>query len=329
MSPKMKKFFSYYRPYLRIFVLDMACAFTASGINLAFPLIVRYIATDLLRPEAPAAVSSFILVALVMVAMTIAEYYCNFFITFYGHVMGARMEADLRNELFAHLQKLSFSYYDNQKTGQIMSRITNDLFEITELYHHGPEDLLISTVKLVGSFLILMTINAPLTLIVFAFIPPMIFFAYHYNRKMRQAFQKNRARVAAINAGIEDSISGVRVVKSFANEHLELEKFHRNNYRYLESKKNSYYYMGRYHSGITAFSSMIYVAVVIAAALLIRGNQVNTLDLVTFLLYINTFLDPIKNWSISANSFKMASPGLTAFTSFFRLPLISWMPGMR
>jgi ATP-binding cassette subfamily B protein len=316
MSPKMKKFFSYYRPYLRIFVLDMACAFTASGINLAFPLIVRYIATDLLRPEAPAAVSSFILVALVMVAMTIAEYYCNFFITFYGHVMGARMEADLRNELFAHLQKLSFSYYDNQKTGQIMSRITNDLFEITELYHHGPEDLLISTVKLVGSFLILMTINAPLTLIVFAFIPPMIFFAYHYNRKMRQAFQKNRARVAAINAGIEDSISGVRVVKSFANEHLELEKFHRNNYRYLESKKNSYYYMGRYHSGITAFSSMIYVAVVIAAALLIRGNQVNTLDLVTFLLYINTFLDPIKKLVNFGEQFQN---GFSGFDRFYEL----------
>jgi len=312
----MKKFFSYYRPYLRIFVLDMACAFTASGINLAFPLIVRYIATDLLRPEAPAAVSSFILVALVMVAMTIAEYYCNFFITFYGHVMGARMEADLRNELFAHLQKLSFSYYDNQKTGQIMSRITNDLFEITELYHHGPEDLLISTVKLVGSFLILMTINAPLTLIVFAFIPPMIFFAYHYNRKMRQAFQKNRARVAAINAGIEDSISGVRVVKSFANEHLELEKFHRNNYRYLESKKNSYYYMGRYHSGITAFSSMIYVAVVIAAALLIRGNQVNTLDLVTFLLYINTFLDPIKKLVNFGEQFQN---GFSGFDRFYEL----------
>ncbi|HHT05999.1 MAG TPA: ABC transporter ATP-binding protein, partial [Hydrogenispora sp.] len=226
------------------------------------------------------------------------------------------MEADLRNELFAHLQKLSFSYYDNQKTGQIMSRITNDLFEITELYHHGPEDLLISTVKLVGSFLILMTINAPLTLIVFAFIPPMIFFAYHYNRKMRQAFQKNRARVAAINAGIEDSISGVRVVKSFANEHLELEKFHRNNYRYLESKKNSYYYMGRYHSGITAFSSMIYVAVVIAAALLIRGNQVNTLDLVTFLLYINTFLDPIKKLVNFGEQFQN---GFSGFDRFYEL----------
>src|SRR5690606_31196717 len=221
-----------------------------------------------------------------------------------------------RNELFAHLQKLSFSYYDNQKTGQIMSRITNDLFEITELYHHGPEDLLISAVKLVGSFLILIRINAPLTLIVFSFIPLMFFFAYYYNRKMRQAFQKNRARMAAINAGIEDSLSGVRVVKSFANEHLELEKFHRNNHQYLASKKNSYYYMGRYHSGITAFSSMIYVAVVVAAAVLIQGNRVNTLDLVTFLLYINTFLDPIKKLVNFGEQFQN---GFSGFDRFYEI----------
>jgi ATP-binding cassette subfamily B protein len=316
MSPKMKKFFSYYRPYLKIFSLDMICALLAAGINLVFPLIVRYIAIDLLQPARPAPTTSFLLIASALVVMTIAEYYCNFFITFYGHVMGARMEADLRNELFAHLQKLSFSYYDNQKTGQIMSRITNDLFEITELYHHGPEDLLISAVKLVGSFFILLTINAPLTLIVFSFIPPMIYFAYRYNQKMRRAFQMNRAKVAEINAGIEDSISGVRVVKSFANEHLELAKFHRNNHRYLESKRNSYYYMGRYHSGITAFGSMIYVAVVIAAAILIRGNRVGTLDLITFLLYINTFLDPIKKLVNFGEQFQN---GISGFDRFYEL----------
>ncbi|NLY92110.1 MAG: ABC transporter ATP-binding protein [Firmicutes bacterium] len=316
MSQKMKKFFSYYRPYLGIFGLDMVCALTAAGINLVFPLIVRYIATDLLQPAVPVAPASFLFIALVLVVMTIAEYYCNFFITYYGHVMGAKMEADLRNELFAHLQKLSFNYYDNQKTGQIMSRITNDLFEITELYHHGPEDLLISAVKLTGSFFILLTINTPLTLIVFSFIPPMIFFAYRYNLKMRRAFQMNRAKIAEINAGIEDSISGVRVVKSFANEHLELEKFHRNNHRYFESKKNSYYFMGRYHSGITAFSSMIYVAVVIAAALLIRGNRVDTLDLVTFLLYINTFLDPIKKLVNFGEQFQN---GFSGFDRFYEL----------
>ncbi|HBR34255.1 MAG TPA: thiamine ABC transporter permease, partial [Firmicutes bacterium] len=233
MSPKLKKFFSYYRPYLRIFTLDMVCALIAAGINLAFPLVVRYIATDLLQPPLPETLKPFIMIAVVMVMMTIIEYFCNFYITYYGHVMGAKMEYDLRNELFSHLQKLSFNYYDNQKTGQVMSRLTNDLFEITELYHHGPEDLLISVVKLSGSFIILMGINPKLTLIVFSFIPVMIYFAYHYNMKMRRAFQMNRAKIAEINAGIEDSISGVRVVKSFTNEHLEIDKFRRNNHRYV------------------------------------------------------------------------------------------------
>ncbi len=316
MSPKLKKFFSYYRPYLRIFTLDMVCALIAAGINLAFPLVVRYIATDLLQPPLPETLKPFIMIAVVMVMMTIIEYFCNFYITYYGHVMGAKMEYDLRNELFSHLQKLSFNYYDNQKTGQVMSRLTNDLFEITELYHHGPEDLLISVVKLSGSFIILMGINPKLTLIVFSFIPVMIYFAYHYNMKMRRAFQMNRAKIAEINAGIEDSISGVRVVKSFTNEHLEIDKFRRNNHRYVDSKKNSYYFMGRYHSGITAFSSLIYVAVVTAAALLIRDGQVDTLDLITFLLYINTFLDPIKKLVNFGEQFQN---GFSGFDRFYEL----------
>jgi ATP-binding cassette subfamily B protein len=294
----------------------MVCAVIAAGINLAFPLVVRYIATDLLQPPLPETLKPFIMVAVLMVMMTIIEYFCNFYITYYGHVMGAKMEYDLRNDLFSHLQKLSFNYYDNQKTGQVMSRLTNDLFEITELYHHGPEDLLISVVKLSGSFIILMGINPKLTLIVFSFIPVMIYFAYYYNVKMRRAFQMNRAKIAEINAGIEDSISGVRVVKSFTNEHLELDKFRRNNHRYVDSKKNSYYFMGRYHSGVTAFSSLIYVAVVTAASLLIRGGQVDTLDLITFLLYINTFLDPIKKLVNFGEQFQN---GFSGFDRFYQL----------
>ena len=210
MSPKMRKFFSYYRPYLKILTLDLTCALIAAGINLVFPLIIRYIATNLLQPPLPATLTPFLVVAVAMVLMTVVEYYCNFFITYYGHLMGAKMEYDLRNELFEHIQKLSFSYYDNQKTGQLMSRITNDLFEITELYHHGPEDILISAVKLSGSFVILMTINYQLTLIVFSFIPLMFYFAYYYNQKMRRAFQMNRAKIAEINAGYPKASGQVR-----------------------------------------------------------------------------------------------------------------------
>ena len=316
MSRKTKKFLSYYRPYLGLFIADLSCALIAAGINLVFPLIIRFITKDLLGTDQTIIMATIWKLALLMMVLTVVEYCCNFFITSYGHLMGAKMEYDLRNELFNHLQKLSFNYYDNQKTGQIMSRITNDLFEITELYHHGPEDLLISLTKLIGSFIILSQINIQLSLVVFTFIPLMICFAYYYNRKMRQAFRKNRERIAAINAGIEDSISGVRVVKSFANEELEMEKFRENNHRYVDSKKVSYRYMGRYHSGINAFSSLIYLSLVVAAALFIEGGRVNSLDLLTFLLYINVFLEPIRKLINFGEQFQN---GLSGFDRFYEV----------
>lgn len=316
MSQKLKKFISYYRPYLGLFFADLGCALVASGISLVFPLIIRYITKDVLGTDLSMAMATIWKMVSLMLFLTAVEYCCNYFITSYGHVMGARMEYDLRNEIFNHLQKLSFNYYDNQKTGQIMSRITNDLFEITELYHHGPEDLLISLTKLIGSFIILFQINIPLTLVIFSFIPLMVLFAYYYNRKMRRAFRKNRERIAAINAGIEDSISGVRVVKSFANEELEMEKFRENNHRYVDSKRDSYRYMGRYHSGINAFSSLIYLVLVVAAALFIGGGKVNSLDLLTFLLYINVFLEPINKLINFGEQFQN---GLSGFDRFYEV----------
>lgn len=316
MSRKLIKFLSYYRPYLGLFVADLGCAFVAAGISLVFPLIIRYITKDVFGTGLTVAMATIWKLVLLMLVLTVIEYCCNYFITSYGHLMGAKMEYDLRNELFDHLQKLSFNYYDNQKTGQIMSRITNDLFEITELYHHGPEDLLISLTKLIGSFIILYGINIQLTLVVFSFIPLMVYFAYYYNRKMRQAFRKNREKISAINAGIEDSISGVRVVKSFANEDLEIEKFRENNLRYVDSKKNSYRYMGRYHSGINAFSSLIYLVLVVAAALLIGGGRINSLDLLTFLLYINVFLEPIRKLINFGEQFQN---GLSGFDRFYEV----------
>jgi ATP-binding cassette subfamily B protein len=312
MNPKMQKFLSYYRPYRTLFAADLGCAFTAAGISLAFPMIIRYITKDVLGAGA-AAMGIIWKLALVMIGLTALEYCCNYFITSYGHLMGARMEYDLRNEIFNHLQKLSFNYYDNQKTGQIMSRITNDLFEITELYHHGPEDVLISLTKLVGAFIILIGINLRLTLVIFAFIPLMILFAYYYNRKMRKAFRKNRERIADINATTEDSISGVRVVKSFANEDLEMEKFRENNHRFVDSKKDSYHYMGRYQSGINAFSSLIYVVLVVSAAVFVSGGQIKALDLLTFLLYINVFLEPIKKLINFGEQFQNGASGFDRF----------------
>jgi ATP-binding cassette subfamily B protein len=324
MESKFKKFISYYRPYLRTFLTDLGCAFIAAGVSLAFPLIIRYITNVFLKDGAVSAVGIVWPMALFMLAMVIVEFFCNYYITTCGHVMGARMEYDLRNEIFNHLQKLSFNYYDNQKTGQIMSRITNDLFDITELYHHGPEDLLISLTKLIGSFCILCRINFWLTLVVFVFIPPMGLFAYYYNRQMRRAFRKNREKIAEINAGTEESISGVRVVKSFANEDLELEKFRESNQRFVETKKNSYKYMGRYNSGINAFSSLIYVVLVVAAAFLIGRGRINPLDLLTFLLYINVFLEPIKKLINFGEQFQN---GISGFDRFYEV--LSIAPDIR
>jgi ATP-binding cassette subfamily B protein len=320
MKRKMHQFLSYYRPYIGLFAADLICAFTAAGISLAFPMIIRYITKDVFQANTTVATGIIGKLALLMLGLTVLEYCCNFFITTYGHIMGAKMEYDLRNEIFNHLQKLSFNYYDNQKTGQIMSRITTDLFEITELYHHGPEDLLISLTKLVGAFIILSEINFRLTLIIFVMIPLMVWFAYYYNRKMRRAFRKNREKIAAINATTEDSISGVRVVKSFANEAIETEKFRENNHRFLDSKKESYRYMGRYHSGINAFSSLIYIVLVVAATWLINDRRITSLDLLTFLLYINIFLEPIKKLINFGEQFQN---GLSGFDRFYEVLAIA------
>ncbi len=321
MESKFKKFISYYRPYLGTFLADLGCAFIAAGISLAFPLIIRYIANILLKDGAvftlnTAPVPIIWRLAVLMLGMVVVEFFCNYYITTCGHIMGARMEYDLRNEIFNHLQKLSFNYYDNQKTGQIMSRITNDLFDITELYHHGPEDVLISLTKLIGAFCILCQMNFLLTLVVFIFIPPMGLFAYYYNRQMRYAFRKNREKIAEINAGTEESISGVRVVKSFANEDLELQKFRESNQRFVETKKNSYKYMGRYNSGINAFSSLIYVVLVVAASFLIGRGQIRAIDLLTFLLYINVFLEPIKKLINFGEQFQN---GISGFDRFYEV----------
>ncbi|NLK21875.1 MAG: ABC transporter ATP-binding protein [Epulopiscium sp.] len=316
MSSKAKAFLSYYKPYMGIFIADMVCAFIAAGINLVFPLIVRYITGDVLNANSSIAVGLIVKATLLMLFLTLVEYLCNYFISSYGHIMGVRMEHDMRNDIFSHLQKLSFSYFDDQKTGHIMSRITNDLFDITELCHHGPEDLLISVTKLVGSFIILMNINLKLTLIVFAFIPVMFLFAYYYNGKMHRAFKKNREKISIINAGIEDSLSGIRVVKSFTNEDIEMEKFEENNLQFVHTKSNSYHYMAKYHSGINAFGSLIYVALILGASLLINKNQINTVDLITFLLYIGSFLEPVRKLVNFAEQFQN---GITGFERFYEI----------
>lgn len=291
---RIKKFLSYYRPYKRLFLMDMFCAIVAAGISLVFPMITRYITNDVLNGELSKQMEIILYLGGFMLVLIALEYLCNYFVAYQGHVMGAHMEADMRNELFQHYQKLSFSFYDEQKVGQLMTRLTNDLFSLTELYHHGPEDIIISLIKIIGAFLILLTVNVPLTLIVFAILPFMVAFSIYYNKQMKKAFRANKQKIGDINARIEDSLSGIRVVKSFANEHEELHRFRHENNLWLDTKRNSYHKMGRFHSGLSAFISFITVVVIVGGGLLISKTVLNAGDLIAFLLYIGNLTDPIK-----------------------------------
>lgn len=317
MSPKAKKFLSYYKPYKVLFFADMFFALLAAGITLIYPMIVRYITnTVLVQYEMSQALTIIVKLTFVMIGLIIIEFICKFFIAYQGHMMGAKMEYDMRNEIFAHYQKLSFNFYDNQKTGQLMSRVTNDLFDITELCHHGPEDIVISVIKFVGAFVILLYINIPLTLIVFSIIPVMFVYAYKMKGNMHQAFKRNREKIADINAQIEDNLSGIRVVKSFANEDVEMHKFLESNNRFVDSKRNSYFIMAMFHSGLGAFTTLINVAVIIGGGIFIVKDIIQLSDLLTYLLYINNLVDPVKQLINFTEQFQN---GITGFDRFVEI----------
>lgn len=257
-----------------------------------------------------------LMLGILLVILVLVEFGCNYYIAYFGHMMGARMEADMRRDIFGHYQKLTFAFYDNQKVGHLLSRITSDLFDISELLHHGPEDVIISLIKIVGSFIILMNVNAKLTLTAFAFVPVMVVFAVYYNKKMKSAFAQNRAKIADINSQIEDSLSGIRVVKSFANENEELKKFNVGNQNFVRAKRTSYLYMGMYHSGLNAMTTLVTVGVLVAGGSFLTTGNVDVSDLITFLLYINNFTEPVKKLVNSAEQFQN---GYTGFERFLEI----------
>ncbi|MEG0591990.1 MAG: ABC transporter ATP-binding protein [Coprobacillus sp.] len=318
MKGRFKKFISYYKPYKRLFFTDMLCAMIAAGVTLVFPIITRYITGEVLL-QTPISMQLIYQLGILMIGLVVLEFGCNFYVTYKGHVMGTYMERDIRNELFEHYQKLSFSFYDEQKTGQLMSRITNDIFSLTELYHHGPEDIVISLIKFVGAFIILSTINLKLTLIVFAFIPVMVLFAIYYNKKMKKAFKRNKQRIGDINARIEDNLSGIRVVKSFANEDEEMDKFQVENNRFVDSKRNSYLYMAKYHSGLGVFTSLITVAVIFFGAVFISQEAIDTPDLIAFILYIANLIDPVKKLINFTEQFQEGATGFERFMEILEI----------
>jgi ATP-binding cassette subfamily B protein len=316
VNSRSKKFLSYYKPYLRWLWADLACAFVVSATLLLLPLCTRYITKDILASGLPNALDQIYLMGAVMLALMALHAVCNTFVDYQGHMMGAMMESDMRRELFDHYQKLSFRFYDEQKTGQLMTRLTNDSFAMAELYHHGPEDIVISFFNFVGAFIILLYINVKLALLVFLFLPVMAVFAYYFNRKMKKAMRTSRDRIGDINAQIEDTLAGIRVVKSFTNEAIERAKFEYENNRFVESRREEYKNEAYFYEGMLIFTQLMSIAVIVFGGAAIVNASLDLADLLTFLLYIGILIEPIKRFS---NFTRLYQEGMTGFERFMEV----------
>ena len=319
MKKNLKKLLGYYKPYKLLFFSDLVFAVIGAAISLVIPLIVRYITNEVIYYEFHEAVKSILILGAVMIGLVLISMGCLYFMIYYGHVMGTKIEADMRRDLFAHYQKLSFTFYDNQKVGSLLSRVTSDLFDITELLHHGPEDIFISVIKFVGACVILLNFNVPLTFVVASFVPIMVVGGYLGNVKMEKAFRLRRQRIGEINGQIEDSLSGIRVVKSFANEKLEMQKFEHGNDGFVDAKKMSYRYMASYFSVLDGMTVLMSVAVLVAGVFLVAGAKLQVTDLLTFMLYISTFTDPIKKLINFTELFQGGYSGFERFAEIMEI----------
>lgn len=308
-----RKFVRYYHPYRRLFYTDMFCALLLSVIDLAFPQILNFLTKGVFLRSAPEIMRTLGIIAVGLIAMYLIRTACQYYITSRGHIMGARMESDMRQDLFDHYQKLSFSYYDRNNTGEMMSKLVSDLFDISELAHHGPENFFISTLKIVGSFLLLLLINVPMTLILLAVTLLMAIFSFYQNKKMRAVFMDNRKKIAGVNSQLQDSLSGIRVVKSFANEDLEQQKFSASNRQFLHSKEGSYKAMGSFHAGNGFFQGMLYTSVLVSGGFFIARGTLAPTDLAVYALYIGIFLNPIEVLINFAEQFQKGYSGFRRF----------------
>lgn len=311
----MKRFLAYYKPYKKALAADLLFAALASAAVLAYPLLVNYMTTMAISDlgiQLPLLLKAIAVFALLM----IVEYVSHFYTDYYGHTLGARMEADMREDLFRHVQGLSFRFHSQTTTGQLMSRTTNDLFMISELAHHGPEDVVISLVRIIGSAAILWHMNGLLALTLFGILPLMFLFAYRYSLKVKDALKRNNERIGDINAQLEDSLSGIRVVQSFTGEALETAKFRDANRSFLESRKRSYLAEALLFNGLTSFMSFMNIAVVVAGAVLISQERLQLTELITFLLYMNTITDPVKRL---VNFTQFLQNGIAGFERFIEL----------
>ena len=313
LKSNLKRLKAYYKPYKKAFWQDMICAILSALIALTIPFVVRYVVQNLVDLPGNEAVTRVIIAGIILAALVIFQLFCNYFVAYVGHMMGAKIETDMRRDIFEHYQKLSFSFYDEQKTGQLLSRVTSDLFDITELLHHGPENIVICTIRIIGALIILIIINPFLALAAYILVPVMIIFAYYYNKKMKAAYLKNREKIGDVNAQVEDSLSGIRVVKSFANEEVENHKFRLGNRAFLMAKRATYRYMGGYNAGLKAFTAMMTVIVMVVGGIMISQGSLDVADLLAFLLYISILTEPIKQLVDFTEMFQNGYSGFERF----------------
>ena len=312
----LKKFISYYRPYRAVFYFDLFCAAVISVVDLAYPQLLRSLTKTLFTGNKSAILGALPWLFLILLMMYTVQSLCKYYVTCQGHIMGAKMERDMRKQLFEHYEKLSFSYYSTHNSGQMMSKLVSDLFDISELAHHGPENLFISLVKIIGSFVFLFLINQKLALPLLLLVILMILFSIRQNKKMQQTFLENRIRIGDINASLQDTLSGIRVVQSFANEDTELHKFNHSNEAFLESKKDNYRCMGTFMSSNLFFQGMMYLTTLIYGGYLIAMGQMQAADLAMYALYIGIFISPIQ---ILVELVEMLQKGLSGFRRYLEV----------
>lgn len=324
----VKKFLSYYRPYLGSFLGVLATAVIGSALALSFPLLVRYVTTDVLSGNIARALSEVYRLGGLMLVVVVLQNIANYIVDYKGHELGARIESDLRAELFAHLQRLSFAYYDKARTGQLMSRITNDLFLVAELYHHGPEDYVNYSLRFIGAFVILFSIDPLLTLAAFIFIPPLAVVLVYFNRILGEALRQNQERVADVNAQVEETFGGIRVVQSFATEDVEIAKFDVQNRRFLDSRRRTYKAEAYFYNSVQTIVLLISITIVVVGSIDIAHASLTLPDLLTFMLYVGYMTEPLLQTNHMTTQFQEGITGFRRFMEIMRVePEVRSLPG--
>ena len=309
----LKKFIHYYGPYKTVFFIDLLCAAIISLVDLAYPQILRSATKTLFTQDKAIILQALPWIAIGLFMMYVIQSFCKYYVSCQGHIMGAKMERDMRQELFEHYEELSFSYYSQNNSGQMMSKLVSDLFDISEFAHHGPENLFISLVKIVGSFIFLFLINKKLALPLIVLVILMFLFSFRQNQKMQRTFMENRKKIGDVNASLQDTLSGIRVVQSFTNEEIEKEKFQKSNHAFLVSKKDNYRCMGEFMSSNLFFQGMMYLVTLVYGGYLIDNNEMSAADLAMYALYIGIFISPIQ---ILVELMEMMQKGLSGFRRF-------------